>query len=459
MTTCHCQRQFGSEEALMQHQAAKHGVQPESAAPPSPSPPRAQQEPKAPTQTTPASSTKASNSTKRRASEYRRLMDGLVIQQPVVTIDVVALQPSKTAVSSKTPSELVCSYNWQRAGGFRVPGHAAVWQDVVLPVKLPSDTNNPDVPKITPRPHSKVQTPFQQVLDATRLMSPDFRFDSVDIVTTRNSLRKFLDLCGGRSLQTFRVNISLVKDTLFIEQHTVRCMSHQGTGWGYGFERKFTRYPPGLEASTAYDRFLRYPIGEMNCVVGFEVDACYEEKRDMDNSNQDPVMDLQAGMAQVSLIPNGTTPDPPGPLGGAKIMAQSTVAELKSAIAGRFKTSLAWHFPLAQLWFGRTPWLIQGLHIDGTFGETRVTNVEGRFEQWEAQHQEELRKLAGLLVQLRESVRGSGGQRCAAVYEKEKKGPHVLKVYRLSKQGAVVSDEVLGRFWGEEQSGHEDEVG
>jgi hypothetical protein len=28
-------------------------------------------------------------------------------------------------------------------------------------------------------------------------MKPDFRFNGIDVVTTRNSLRKFLKFCGG----------------------------------------------------------------------------------------------------------------------------------------------------------------------------------------------------------------------------------------------------------------------
>src|SRR3954468_22381993 len=100
-------------------------------------------------------------------------------------------------------------------------------------------------------------------------------------------------------------------------------MSHQGPGWGYSFERTFTKYPPGLEGSTSHDRLLRYPIGELSCVVGFEVDACYEGNGG--DSEQGPLSDLQAGVAQLSLT---TSPEPAktaeaepsDPLRGAKIM-------------------------------------------------------------------------------------------------------------------------------------------
>jgi len=49
-------------------------------------------------------------------------------------------------------------------------------------------------------------------------MSPEFCFDGVDIVVNRNSLRKLLDFCNGRVKGSFRLNLLLVKNTLFVER-------------------------------------------------------------------------------------------------------------------------------------------------------------------------------------------------------------------------------------------------
>lgn len=48
---------------------------------------------------------------------------------------------------------------------------------------------------------------------------------------------------------------------------------------------------------------------------------------------------------------------------------------------------------LPQLWFGRTPNLLVGTHIDGTFHKLEAINVASRLLEWETKHQEELRKL------------------------------------------------------------------
>jgi len=47
---------------------------------------------------------------------------GLRGREPIHTIDAATLQPSTTPVSSASPYELICSYNWQSFGGFQVPG-------------------------------------------------------------------------------------------------------------------------------------------------------------------------------------------------------------------------------------------------------------------------------------------------------------------------------------------------
>ncbi|KAK4448873.1 geranylgeranyl pyrophosphate synthetase [Podospora aff. communis PSN243] len=415
MFPCHCQRTFGSTAALMQHQTAKRGVC------------IAAQPTRPPTQPKPSSPPSPPN-LRRRSHEAKLFMSGLK-PQPIASFDPLTLTPSETPVSSKTPPELICSYNWQSDGGFHVPGHAAIYQPPPLPITLPFDTPTPFLPKHTTPGTTTTTNPFEQALDATAVMSPTFRFTDVDIVTTRNSLRKFLKFCKG-SREPFRVNISLVEKTLFVEQFHVRAMVDRG--WGRSFERFFARYPAGLEGSTSHDRFLRYGIGGVECVVGFEVDACYEG---------DDVDQVRSGLGELSI--GRASGSGSGSLYGARIMPQSSVAELKTCKPGR--NGMATYLP--QLWFGRTPWLITGAHVDGKFVKTTVVKVEEQFGAWEAEHQTELRKLAALLQQLREAVRGSRVGKCAAVYERDG-DEGALKVYKLSKQGQVVSDEVLQRFWG-----------
>ena len=284
-------------------------------------------------------------------------------------------------------------------------------------------------------------------------MRPEFRFNDVDIICTRNSLRKLLDFCGGRALQSFRVNLSKVHDTLFIEQYDTTNMAYQHTGWGHSFEQTFTTFPRGLEASIAHDRFLRYPIGDLNCVVGFEVDACYEQKSDeADCADQGPLETLQSSMDKFALeVPTedsedtsggASVSDPPNQITEAKIMPQSPAAEIKSKAK---RTGINGFLP--QVWFGRTPWLIMGTHAEGTFHDIKITNAAAHFERWETEHQVELRKMATVLAELREAVRSNGDRGCAAIYEKDPNGSRVIQVFPLANGKTTLSGEVIREFW------------
>ncbi|KAK3693158.1 geranylgeranyl pyrophosphate synthetase [Podospora appendiculata] len=436
MPYCHCERYFGSEAALIQHQVAKHGSQvlvatelPTSSQPNhAPAPQQKKPNPRFPTRDA------------RLSHEVKLLLKGVLSEETLHTIDAAALQPSNTLVSSTAQPELICSYNWQGSGGFRAPGHAPIWKTLTLPITISNDRTTQTRSGKKPI-WTKPEDRFYQVFQATAQMRPDFRFNDVDVITTRNSLRKFLDFCRGRAQDPFKVHVSLVKNTLFIEQYHVRPMARQNTGWGHGFERAFAEFPPGLQDSTSHDRFLRYPIGDLNCIVGFEIDACYQEgaarRRD-----EGPLEGLKEGLEQLSL--GNIDPEVAVPRYNQEIMPQSTAAELKTSKPG--KTSIGAYLP--QLWFGRTPWLIVGSHNEGTFLDTKVTNVEQRLKQWETERQDELRKLVTLLAELREALRGRGGQRFAVVYEKGETS-RVLKMYKLVDQGkpAALDESILGGFW------------
>ncbi|KAB5518727.1 geranylgeranyl pyrophosphate synthetase [Coniochaeta sp. 2T2.1] len=430
-------RVFQSAAALIQHQLAKHPLE-------LPTPSAGPQTGTLPLQLTSATQTA-------RLRDAQRIWNGLRKQEPVHVIDGAVLQPSTAPVSATTPFDLVCSYNWLASGGFHVPGHAPLWQDLALPVTVPKDPKKTSLnPRRRRRRPSWTTTtyPFEQVLSATAQMRPNFTFGAVDVVVTRNSLRKLLDFCSGKAAQpSFRIGLSLVRDTtLFIEQYDARAMPFQDSGWGHGFERTFTRFPAGLEGSTSHDRFLRYKLGEMDCVVGFEVDACYyEPKRDEGDNNNNAVDALDMQGQAIDHPPSGYHPTRNKPTTGiVSPMQQSTAAELKSK-SKRPGGGIGSFLP--QLWFGRTPWLIVGRHAEGTFTETTVVEASAQFVRWETDHQDGLRKLVAVLGELRDAVRRNGGRGCAAVCEKGVGGRRRIGVYDLLREGVGVPEEVIRRFW------------
>ncbi len=114
-------------------------------------------------------------------------------------------------------------------------------------------------------------------------MNPSFKFEDVDVVTDRNNLKKLFNFASGRARDSFRIDLEMVQNTLFMTRRdrNTRSFIHMSKhpGFGHNFERAFTTSEPGLEDSTGHHRVLRYALGHLNCVVRFEVDACCKETR------------------------------------------------------------------------------------------------------------------------------------------------------------------------------------
>lgn len=327
-------------------------------------------------------------------------------------------------------------------------GFAAVFHDITLPIELPKDKR---VSSEDAAPHIP-DFPFKPLFRATADMNPSFRFDDVDVLVSRNSLRKLLQFSAGKQkrLASFRIDLHLIDGTLVMERcekDAHRMVSGDGHyGWGKSFESAFTKYPTGLEDSTAHHRALRYQLGELACVVCFEVDACYVPKSEAGGESESlpplPKVPLLASAMDQLLIIND------GPVGNTTAirspMPQTTAAEIKTAMKPE---KLEAYLP--QVWFGRTPWLIIARHKNGTFKTVEVTHVEAEFAGWEEKHQADLRKLVAVLAQLREAVRENGGGHCVAVYESHM-DPQALRVYPSAVAKEAIPDDLRRKLWDSE---------
>ncbi|KAK0368367.1 hypothetical protein CLIM01_14274 [Colletotrichum limetticola] len=278
--------------------------------------------------------------------------------------------------------------------------------------------------------------PFEPLFRATISMNPSFRFDDVDILVNRNSLRRLLDFCARRRQDSFRIDLHLVHRTLVIE----RCEKNarelikgsQNPGWGRNFEYTFTRYPPGLEDSTAHHRALRYQLGGLVCVVRFEVDACYEKGTEEDGSSKSVNIQMGAPSMSDGLVNSVSLIEP----SAQRPMAQAMAAEIKTASKPR---SMGTYLP--QVWFGRTPWLIIGRHTGRTFEELKT-----HFEAWEGKQQNDLRRLVTVLSQWRGAVEQNGGSHCVAVCEKNE-FPPLIRVFPSMVTKKAIPDELRHKLW------------
>ncbi|OCL05604.1 geranylgeranyl pyrophosphate synthetase [Glonium stellatum] len=373
------------------------------------------------------------------------------------TFTSAELEPSSTPVSSKGGFELLCTYNWvsSKIPTVYIPGAPPVWTPVKLPTTLVKD---PRINFIDQDALHDPTYPFEPLFEAASLMNPGVRFNDVDLVANRNSLRKLLNFAMGRARESFRMDLHVVKNTLFITRREKSACEfiygHQTSGFGHSFGRAFTKPPSGLEDSSSHHRAIRYSLGGLNCVVRFEVDACCEEGNPAatDNGSIDVISRRNSDSSLVDsfekLSVAEAEPKPPKChytkiIRRGHVVPSSTMAEIK-ARGGRIRLSEL----LPQLWFGRTPNLLVGAHENGTFKRVDRTNAEARFPDWETKNQKELRKLARLIENLRNLTMKTSEKACVVVCNHNVK-PLSLKVFTPVAKKAVLPDRLINQFWNE----------
>lgn len=296
-------------------------------------------------------------------------------------------------------------------------------------------------------------------------MNPNVRFDEIDVLANRNSLSNLLEFCRGRAKRSFRVNLHLVNNTLIIERCGPSTTEFLYGQWGFGrnFEKAATRFPPGLEGSSGHHRVLQYNFGGLKCAVRFEVDASYHDPEIAGESEENPPGFEADGEKMASLVATfssmavnktdaGPTDRSADTIRRGAGTAQTSVAELKSRtdhplqpLHFRLKPSPEW---LPQLWFGRTRYLVHGLHEHGIFSQVHVHDMKEQLQVWEKRefNQQALQKMAVLLSQLRNIVRTTKDKTCVVLCEQFVKPP-VLRIHASTSGKGPLPAPVMEKFW------------
>ncbi|KAF2423194.1 hypothetical protein EJ08DRAFT_596344 [Tothia fuscella] len=356
---------------------------------------------------------------------------------------------SSCEVSSAPGFDLLCTYNWAMlpAPTIYVPGAPSKWRSLDLPLALPLDTGFHFVDQ---NAYRSPKFPFEPIFKALELMNPDANLSTADLVTNRNSLRHLLGFVQGK-VDTFRIDLNTVHDTLFLTRHektTHRTIGARNpSGYGHNFETAFTAPEAGLESS-GHHRVITYPLGDLNCVVRFEVDAFCDADdlvpNDETSSAQEPTRgssEVMNSMANLSISKPKRGQGEVKVIQAGRLIPCSALSEVKS----KSKRNIPLNQVLAQLWFGRIPHLFVGQHTDGVFTKIEQTDVGAEFLNWETAQQEHLRKLAQLISELRDFTKDAGGQ-CVLVCDHRVK-PLKLEIYVGTARKEVLPKQFIQQYW------------
>jgi hypothetical protein len=368
------------------------------------------------------------------------------------TIAQSSLEPSEEEVTSTGGYQSLCSYNWvvahQQNPTIYVPGCPRFYWPLEerLPVRVPMDWKKYPIDQHLYR---AAAYPFDPTLRALDVMNPDYRLDDVDIVCDRSSLRRLLDFSTGKNSQEpFCLWLNVVNNTLLLKRREKDAFIHPTPdSHTFNFIDEITETEEDMENTVSYHRVIEYKLGDLKCIVRFGCEAKYDRADTCIGTSSEWFIDELGGTWDrdenyhkgpfeggtiLPAIPGGTTVVIKG-----KAEPHSAMAKIKTTKAspGAF---------MSQLWFARIPYLIRGRHQSSYFHKIETTNMDKEFQAWEERHQNSLRKMVRLLVELRNIAVEAPGK--AAVVMLPQKGAD-LEVYRMNTPTEALPADLLAKYW------------
>ncbi|KAK7685792.1 hypothetical protein QCA50_011138 [Cerrena zonata] len=318
------------------------------------------------------------------------------------------------------------SYNWmdKQKPTILVPGSPPEWIDPSPPFFVPVDEG---ILYVNQNAFRMPKAPLQPLVLCVDEVTPEFDWSSVDFVTDRSNLRKFIRLISRtrKSTKPWRIDTQLApgkKGTILLNRWERRDREMAGgASRGFAFEKHTTRVVDGCEGSSSHHRVVCYSLGELELVVRFEVDAC-----------------LPASSASV-VTKFGLTVKK----GGMRAPDPSAVVELTTTgSAGR---NADWKELHPQLYLSGTSHHFLALHQNRTFNNVQKRTLSTLNDAHGNETGENLGRLAAILVSVKELVGkyGSDG-RISLVFDG--KDREAVKVYQRANKGSCLPNELLRRF-------------
>ncbi|KAF4909120.1 hypothetical protein CGCF415_v006083 [Colletotrichum fructicola] len=381
------------------------------------------------------------------------------------SLDLRSIQdqgPDRKSISSTAGFDVVTSYNWLNKNTIMVPGAAPTLIQRNLPLQITPDEGtyhidinafmNPDMPF----------EPMFRAIEAD-VSPPTFR--SVDVVVNRNSLRQLFDFVKGGKKDSFRVQLHMVRNTLFItrqEKNNQYSMGYRKFySFGHSFEEEFTEHAKDMKGSLSHHRAIRYQFGDLSLVVRHEVDAAQPAPAASPTLSGDSTA-VEAKVVKevdVSSVNDAREFEPARDhrffIGTSEKKRQKTTVlqcgtgNLPSDLVEmKARPKMRLSEVIDQMWFGRTMHLVNGIHEGGEFSAIKRVNCEPLFQQWEQQRQNDLSRLESLLSLLRREVSAGKGNSLVAVCRHDNNS--VLEFWTSSFPETPLPSELIDKFWSTE---------
>ena len=255
-------------------------------------------------------------------------------------------------------------------------------------------------------------------LHAIKALHGDIKLSTIDVIISRGALRNLLDYASGRQYP-FAIGMRCFGKTLsyFRLEERPRPPTNPFQGNREQFLKDYTSYTIPVERYSAHRCVVKYKFAGLTFLVRTFVDAfskdlvpelthssLLEAIRDIRMIDEEPVQD--SSKAKVTVRKAGCDI----PLTG---MIEITTKAKHS------KNQFDLQRKLPSLWISRLPNHVLAQYENHSnnpydrsrqiFNDVRLASIEGEIEEWEEQHQIELKKLAMIMQWLVKIVRQRDG--------------------------------------------------
>ncbi|KAJ8122851.1 hypothetical protein ONZ43_g1056 [Nemania bipapillata] len=303
-----------------------------------------------------------------------------------------------TAEARITDCKYTASYSLNDDKPFKVivPGRPASWKPPSLPCQLPGDHGD----YLRDQNGARFPDhPIQPTIQALFALNENFDPSNIDLLGCASTLGDLLRFV--RSIEsTFRFDIEVVGNTLFLIRNNKSDVIPNVRGYGHSFLDAFTSPDPDDGVIKSHQRVVSYNFSGLKCLVRFECDAYLLSCAGRDTLVTEPQFNLRPPLLDsIDLQRAGM------------VVPQGSVAEIKTKSQAVGVIQKGDHLP--RLWVRQIPYFITAYHSQGTFQDVQVTNVRQELVEWETEHQDELKRLASILRSLiteakRRTKRGDG---------------------------------------------------
>ncbi|PNY26753.1 Uncharacterized protein TCAP_03321 [Tolypocladium capitatum] len=262
--------------------------------------------------------------------------------------------------------------------------------------------------------------PLEPAVAACLAVCPNLPAD-IDVVACGSTLGNLLRFVRGQG-KPFRMLVEKVGNTVFfIRREDCPTELIPGVrGYGHSFPEAFTTWESTVRGSASHQRVIRYAFGGLDFLVRFEADGYIKDgvtdskprsQKATPGGGLNPAQPQPSPPASfdelATLLSVNTSTGPQKPTTqtsqlqidvGGKFIDRSQLFDLKTrSIATVNRDHLVEELP--RLWVSQIPNFILAFHERGMFhpSNIHVSNVCEDVQQWEDEHNDELRQLGALV--------------------------------------------------------------